>query len=430
MLSGDCIVIRERGPPTSRTIILSNIICPKIAKRPIANATEGTCDEPFGWIAREFVRSKVVGKEVCYTIENEQSSDRAYGSVFLGTNAGAENLTHVLVSEGLASVRKNMSQAMIDKNPALQALIELEEKAKTENKGIWSGSPIGRPRNVSWVIEDPATFFQAHARKPLRAIVEFVRDGSAMQVQLMPIDGDPSDKYYNFMVILSGIKTPGSKMVDNQRVHDPFSLEAQFFVESRLLQREVTVILESLSNQMFVGSILHPNGNIARFLLREGLAKCLEWNLAVVSPEAGGPQAYRDEERAAKEKRLRIWHDYQPASVDAASKGKAAAGKSAVNQKGEIKTEYTGMVVEIGMGDNILVKCQDGVVRKFFLSSIRPPRPNANEGKPQQLSRPLYQVPHMYEARELLRKRAIGKHVSLLGSFFVCSFMPIYHHIF
>ncbi len=376
-------------------------------------------DEPFAWMAREFVRSRVIGKELCYTVDNEVSSERAYGCVFLGRTAGSENLTHLLVAEGLAQVRKNMSQAMIDKSPAMQALIELEEKAKAEHRGMWSSSPVGAPRTVSWAIEDPTAFFEAHCKKPLRGIVEFVRDGNAMQIQLLPIDGDETPTFYNIMVLLSGIKTPGSKKVENDRVHEPFSLDAQFFVESRLLQRDVTVILESLSNQMFVGSVLHPNGNIALFLLREGLAKCLEWNLAIVSPEAGSVEIYKTAERTAKEKRLRIWQDYQPAPSEL--KGGKQDAKADGKKKPAIRMEHAGTVVEVGNGDNVLVKCQDGSVRKFFLSSVRPPRPALNkEGKPQPIQRPLYQVAYMYEAREFLRKRLIGKQVSILGN---CSYL-------
>ncbi|KAL5966050.1 Staphylococcal nuclease domain-containing protein 1 [Taenia solium] len=414
VISGDTIVIRDRaqdGPPSARTVILSNIICPKVAKRPYLSG-EPTSDEPFGWIAREFVRLKVVGKEVYYTVENQIASDRVHGSVFLGKNPGSQNLTHLLVDEGLAQVRRNMSQALIEKNPTMQALIALEDKAKADRRGIWSGSMVGAPRNICWNIPDPTAFFNTHVRKHLRGVVEFVRDGNMLHIQLCPIDGDVTPTYYNIMLLLSGIKTPGSKMVEGSRVYEPFSLDAQFFVESRLLQRDVTVILESMSNNSFVGSVLHPNGNIALFLLREGLARCLEWNLAVVSPEAGGVEAYRSAEQKAKQKRLRIWEDYVPPPGESADASEGAAKDA--KKVPSMKTEYTGVVVEVGNGDNVLVRCQDGVVRKFFLSSVRPPRGAAEESKPQQtVSRPLYQVPHLYEAREFLRKRLVGKQVKV-----------------
>nr|CDS17949.1 SNase domain containing protein [Echinococcus granulosus] len=412
VLSGDTIVIRDRaqdGPPSARTVILSNISCPKVAKR-LNPSGEPTSDEPFGWIAREFVRSKVVGKEVCYTVENQIGSDRVYGSVFLGRDSGAQNLTHLLVSEGLAQVRRNVSQAMIEKSPTLQALIGLEEKARADRKGFWSGSEVGAPRNICWNILDPTNFFNLHVGKPLHGVVEFVREGNTMQIQLFPVDEDVTPTYYNITVLLSGIKTPGSKVVEGSRVYDPFALDAQFFVESRLLQRDVTVILESMSNSLFVGSVLHPNGNIALFLLREGLARCLEWNLAVVSLEAGGAEAYRSAEQKAKQKSLRIWEDYVPPAGEFAD---ASEGAAKTEKKAPyMQADYTGVVVEVGNGDNVLVRCQDSIVRKFFLSSVRPPREVPEMSRPQQtVPRPLYQVPYLYEAREFLRKRLIGKQV-------------------
>ena len=57
-------------------------------------------------------------------------------------------------------------------------------------------------------------------------------------------------------------------------------MEAHYFTESRLLQREVEIILESVNNRNFIGSILHPNGNIAEALLREGFAKTVKATVA------------------------------------------------------------------------------------------------------------------------------------------------------
>jgi staphylococcal nuclease domain-containing protein 1 len=39
---------------------------------------------------------------------------------------------------------------------------------------------------------------------------------------------------------------------------EPYVEEAKFFVESRLLQRDVDIILETVNNNNFVGSIVHP----------------------------------------------------------------------------------------------------------------------------------------------------------------------------
>ena len=43
------------------------------------------------------------------------------------------------------------------------------------------------------------------------------------------------------------------------------------------------MILESSSNNNFVGSVIHPNGNIAEALLKEGMAKCVDWSISKVN---------------------------------------------------------------------------------------------------------------------------------------------------
>ena len=117
---------------------------------------------------------------------------------------------------------------------------------------------------------------------------------------------------------------------------EEFSDEAHYFTESRLLQRDVKIILESANNKNFVGSVIHPNGNIAEALLREGLAKCVDWSLNCVT---GGPEPYRKAQAAAKEKKLRLWRNYE-------------APAQTINPRDK---EFTGKVVEIVNGDAIMV---------------------------------------------------------------------------
>jgi staphylococcal nuclease domain-containing protein 1 len=41
--------------------------------------------------------------------------------------------------------------------------------------------------------------------------------------------------------------------------------------------------------------------------LRDGFARCVDWSIALVT---GGAEKLRAAEKAAKEKKLRIWKDY------------------------------------------------------------------------------------------------------------------------
>lgn len=71
-------------------------------------------------------------------------------------------------------------------------------------------------------------------------------------------------------------------MIKQDGESEPYAEEARFFVESRILQHNVKVILESVNNNNFVGTILHPQGNIAELLLRQGFARCVDWSLSVM----------------------------------------------------------------------------------------------------------------------------------------------------
>ena len=49
------------------------------------------------------------------------------------------------------------------------------------------------------------------------------------------------------------------KLEGTENVPEPYAEEAKFFVESRLLQRDVKIILEGTSGQSnLLGTVLHP----------------------------------------------------------------------------------------------------------------------------------------------------------------------------
>lgn len=115
-----------------------------------------------------------------------------------------------------------------------------------------------------------------------------------------------------------------------------------------------------------------------------------------------GADRLRVAERQAKEKKVRLWKDYQ-------SNAQTFTGK---------EKDFTGTVVEVFNGDAVNVKNATGAIKKVFISSVRPPREAGRvadeEGKmaprPKNF-RPLYEIPCMFEAREFLRKKLIGKKV-------------------
>ncbi|CAN7995271.1 unnamed protein product, partial [Ixodes pacificus] len=392
VLSGDTVVIRGQprgGPPPVRTLYLSNITAPKLAKRPTETISE-TKDEPFAWEAREFLRKKLVGKEVIFFVEYS-ASNRDYGTVYLGKDRSGENVAESLVSEGLVDVRQG------GKGESYQRLCDLHEVARSAGRGKHGPDASSHVRDVKWTLrdnEDPRTFVDRHGRKPIPAVVEHVRDGSTVRVMLLP-------DFHYITLMLSGIRCPSTRPDESSSgAESPLVEEAKYFTESRLLQRDVEVVLEGATNQNFTGSVLHPNGNIAEGLLKNGFAKCIDWSLTTVT---GGSEKLKAAEKEAKEKRLRLWKDYS-----APTAGLGADAK------------FEGKVVEVINADALVVRLEDGELRKIFLSSIRPPRrseeakaTSGESGGKERNFRPLYDIPFMYEAREFLRKKLIGKSVQV-----------------
>lgn len=81
-----------------------------------------------------------------------------------------------------------------------------------------------------------------------------MRDGSTFRVLLLP-------SYHHITLQLSGIKCPGFKREGDHEVPEAFAEEAKQFVESKLLQRDVKVVLEGVANQnagILLGTVLHP----------------------------------------------------------------------------------------------------------------------------------------------------------------------------
>lgn len=162
-----------------------------------------------------------------------------------------ENIIETLVSEGLVNVKKDTRNP----TPEQTRLSELEATAKAAKKGKWSESPTSEHvRDVKWTVDDPRKLVEKLGKKPVKAIIEFVFDGSTVKALLLP-------EFYNIVLMISGVRCPGWPNGRRENsVGDPYADEARYFVESRLLHRDVEVVLESVNNNNFIGSVLHPKG--------------------------------------------------------------------------------------------------------------------------------------------------------------------------
>eukprot|EP00124_Ichthyophonus_hoferi_P001257 Ihof_evm5s61 gene=Ihof_evmTU5s61 len=386
ILSGDSIVIRGKpvkGPPPEKTVQLAGIVAPRLARRPSPNRPEEQKDEPFAWQAREALRHMLVGKQIKYVIEyTVPTTGRDFVRI---TTKDGKDVASEMVAQGWLKVRPQTNQ---QSTPEHDNLLHLEQIAQNAGLGAWSKDPavIAKAvRNPQWNVDTDRSLVVS--KHKYNAVVEQVRDGSTLRLFLLP-----DFKYIT--VQLAGIKTPGFKRAEdgsNVDVAEPYADEAKFFVESRLLQRDVQVLLEGVTNQNFLATIIHPAGNISELLLKEGMARVVDWSLTCVTE---GKEKYRAMEQLAKAKKLRIFRDYVAPAGFAGEK------------------EFVAKVVEICNAETIVVKDKTGALRRLTISSIRGPK--APEGvKPKNH----FDTPYLYEAKEFMRKRMIGKNVRIIVDF-------------
>ncbi|TPX39996.1 hypothetical protein SeMB42_g01617 [Synchytrium endobioticum] len=385
VLATDTITIRglkpsANGPPPERVLSLAGILAPRLGTAKVPES-----EEPYSFAAREFLRKLLIGKEVSFRVEYTTTTNaRDFGIVSLPQAIDGEtNVSRIMVKEGYAKVKTDSKRPPSDD---LTALLLLEEAAKAAGKGIWGAkSPTDGLRSLNYSNpEDPRAFLETYKSKPLPGVIELVRDASTYRICLL-LENNVS-QYVT--VIVSGIKAPAYRkdVPGSDDLIEPYSEEAKYFVESRLLQRDVKVILESAGTNNFVASIQHPAGNIAEALVSEGLAKVVDWTIAFVT---GGPAKLRAAEARAKEKRIRMWQHFTEKQKTGLNGADAA---------------FDGVVTKIVTADTVMVNVDEyNVERKVTLASVRTPR--VKEPK---------EAGYAVEAKEFLRSRLIGKKVHVV----------------
>ncbi|MCJ1474012.1 hypothetical protein MMC13_002670 [Lambiella insularis] len=375
VLSGDTVILTStKNPRQERTFCLAFVNAPRLRR-------EG--DEPHAFESRDFLRKLLVGKvvqfQVLYNIPLSSSGQlRDYGTLVLQSG---QTLPRLAVAEGWLKLRDDPGKnAESDTAKTLLEKLRTEEaEAKAASKGVWAGKEEGK-LETKYELSDPKAFADEWRGKPIDGIVERVLTGDRLILRLKV----KPDQHVQTMVLVAGIRAPSTKRTNpsdgKEQEAEDFGEEAHFFVEQRLLQRGISVNILGVSPQgQLVASVMHPNGSIAEFILREGLARCVDHHSVML----GGEMAkLRDAEKLAKSKKRGLFQGHVPT--------KASGGDSDVT------------VTRVQTADTIYVRSKTGPEKRVNLSSIRQPKP----GDPKQ-------APFQAEAKEFLRKRLIGKHIKM-----------------
>ncbi|KIL89628.1 hypothetical protein FAVG1_07208 [Fusarium avenaceum] len=367
VLSGDTLVLTSpNNPNAERTLSLAYVTAPHLKR-------EG--DEPFAFQSREYLRNLAVGKPVqatvLYTIP---TSGREFGTAQLKDGT---NLPDELVKAGWLKVRedagrKEESDEVLDR---LETLRQLENKAKAEDKGLHVG--VGGIIEVQNDLGGPE-FMKEWKGKTVDGVVERVLSGDRLLVRLLLSE----KKHVQPMTLIAGIRTPSTERTlpstGTTQPAEEYGNEARAFVESRLLQRQVKIEIVGASPQgQLVAAVIHPRGNIAEFLLQEGLARCNDFHSTLLGEKMA---ALRAAEKQAQSKKLRIHKNH--------------VAKTEGGNQDAIVSKIIG-------ADTILVRNKAGTSEKRInLSSVRGPRTTEPS-----------ESPFREEAKEFLRQKLIGKHV-------------------
>ena len=334
--------------------------------------------QPFAFASREFLRDLLVGKAINFeTLYQIPTTKREYGKVRLPN--GSE-LPDLLVSEGWTKVREDAGRKEDDEDAVayLEKLRNLESQANSSSKGVWATS--GGKIDVSYEVPDPNALVEEYSGKKVDAIIERVLTGDRMIVRLLlsPV------KHIQTMLVLAGVRTPATKRTSPDGKEVPAELygtEAHQFVEERLHQRKCAIQLLGVTPQkQLIGSVLHPRGDIAKFLLEAGLAKCHDQHVTMLGNEMA---QFRQAEKVAKDSRKGMF-----------------TGHTATKAAGTTEADYT--VVRVVNADTVFIRTRSGEEKKINLSSVRQPKPSDPK-----------QSPFAADAKEFLRKRLIGKHVKV-----------------
>ncbi|PLB45939.1 transcriptional coactivator [Aspergillus steynii IBT 23096] len=375
VLSGDTVVLSHiNNPGQERILSLAYVSAPRLRR-------EG--DEPYGFQSREFLRELLVGKvvefQVLYTIPT--GAKRDYGTIKLPSFDVF--LPDICVQEGWVRVREEAGKRA-DESEQTAALLErlraLEDHAKSEDKGVWAGAEKGLIE-TSYELSDGKSMVDEWKDKPLEAIVERVLNGDRLVLRLLL----SPQEHLQVVAAVAGVRAPAAKRVTadgKEQPAEPFGDEAHQFVESRVLQRKVQVSLLGVTPQgQLIATVLHPNGNIAKFLLESGLARCHDLH----TPLLGANMAiFRRAEKAAKDARKGLFTGL------VASKGPAG---------GAVEDYIVSRVLN---ADTLFIRNKAGQEKKISLSSTRQPKPSDPK-----------QAPFAADAKEFLRKKVIGKHVKV-----------------
>ncbi|KAF5838613.1 hypothetical protein DUNSADRAFT_2521 [Dunaliella salina] len=255
VVSGDCLVVKDQSSGVERRLQLSSLRAPRMGTRDRAA-------DPYATDAREFLRKRLIGREVAVKMEYNRKVAPAgelvatpgeervlsFGNVEIVPEKGEEkqNVGELVVARGFASVIKHRGEE--ERSCIYDRLMEVENMARSAKRGIHSAKepPANRINDMSAPghaakAKQYLPFFQRNGK--MQGLVEFVLSGHRLKVTI-PKEG------VTIVFAPSGIKTPAraqaASMGKPAVQGEPYAEEALQFTRENALQRECDVSIDTM----------------------------------------------------------------------------------------------------------------------------------------------------------------------------------------
>jgi len=315
--SANTLTVEHKDAGRLETVTLSGINVPRIGR-------EDTGDEPLAWEARNFIRKRVIGKQVNLTVDYVVGAEttvpgreskfqpkldrdgkplppKAYYTV----ESEGTNLALALVENGFATV---IERGGNNRSIHYDALLLAQDRAKKQGVGLHSKNVPRRSINdVSRDSRKAKTLLTGLLTKPFHdAVVEYVVSGSKLKLHL------PKESLL-ITFSLAGVRTPSvppkAKPGEQQKETPPFAVEAADFTRNFCHHMDVTVEIDGQDKTgAFKGYLWKGKQHLGQLLLEAGLAEQL--------PSKKYEDVFANAEQRAKENKLRMWINHDPAKEE------------------------------------------------------------------------------------------------------------------
>ncbi|KAL5174137.1 Ribonuclease TUDOR 1 [Glycine soja] len=329
VVSGDCIIVADDSIPygsplAERRVNLSSIRCPKVG-----NPRRDEKPAPYAREAKEFLRTRLIGRQVNVQMEYSRKVGPAdgsavpsgapearamdFGSVFLpstvkadgvdapssvppaGSQQNGVNVGELIVSRGFGTVIRHRD--FEERSNYYDALLTAESRAISGKKGIHSAkdSPAMHITDLTTASAKKAKDFLPflHRSRKIPAVVEYVLGGHRFKL-LIP------KETCSIAFSFSGVRCPGRD--------EPYSDEAIALMRRKIMQRDVEIEVETVDRTgTFLGSLWESRTNMAITLLEAGLAKL---QTSFGSDRIPDFHLLEQAEQSAKKQKLKIWENY------------------------------------------------------------------------------------------------------------------------